>query len=327
MKKYCLIIKRIILAGITVFVAANLFCLFYYNLPARTSNESGTTDYKWNAGSFFCRATEGLGYGRINDDGFNNTQDIADLEKIDILLMGSSHLEGFNIPQKNIISEVMNQHSELISYNIGISGHSLMTCFDNLEAALATYQPQKYLIFETMAASFYSGQINDFLQGTRQKESAFDSTLVNLAQRIPVLRLLSTQLNNLNKKESATGGSAGPVSDETLLNQALSKVAESCERYDVQLIIFYHPLLTVTDAGVIENTNAEDKALFAKLCEANGILFVDMADPFIKHYELTKELPHGFMNTSIGAGHLNKTGHRLIAEELLAVIEREEAAK
>lgn len=327
MKKYCLILKRLILAGIIVFVAANLFCLFYYNLPARTVNKSGTTDYKWNAGAYFCRATEGLGYGHINDDGFNNVQNLKDLEKIDILLMGSSHLEGFNVPQKAIISEVMNQHSELVSYNIGISGHNLMTCFDNLDAALAVYKPQKYLIFETMTVSFYSGQINDFLQGTRQKESAFDSTLVNLAQRIPVLRLLSTQLNNLNKNEAAAGGSADPISDEALLNEALSNVKASCEQYGVQPIIFYHPLLTVTDAGIIENTNAEDKALFARLCAKNGILFVDMTATFIEHYELTRELPHGFMNTSIGSGHLNKTGHRLIAEELLAVIEREEATK
>lgn len=327
MKKFWLIIKNTIVAGVIVFIFANVFCLLYYNLPARTFNDTGATDYKWSAGSLFCRATEGFGYGRINDDGFNNSQNLKDIENIDILMMGSSHLEGFNVPQEAIISEVMNRQSDLLTYNIGISGHNLMTCFDNLDESLAFYRPQKYLIFETMSTSFYDGQVSAFLEGIRQRESAFSSSLVDIAQRIPVLRLLSAQLNNLQKNEVITEASSGPISNETLLNEALKKVAESCDNYGVKAIIFYHPLLTVTDAGVIENTNMEDKALFATLCKENGILFVDMATTFIEHYNSTKELPHGFMNTSIGAGHLNKTGHRLIALELLTAINNEEVSK
>ena len=32
-------------------------------------------------------------------------------------------------------------------------------------------------------------------------------------------------------------------------------------------------------------------------------------------------LPHGFINSSIGNGHLNKYGHKMLAEELYKIIE------
>lgn len=43
-------------------------------------------------------------YGKVNNDGFNNVFDYDKNLDIDILLMGSSHLEGFNTAQ-NIISQ------------------------------------------------------------------------------------------------------------------------------------------------------------------------------------------------------------------------------
>ena len=42
----------------------------------------------------------------------------------------------------------------------------------------------------------------------------------------------------------------------------------------------------------------------------------------IREYEKERKLPHGFMNTSPGTGHLNRTGHKLIAARLAAVLEQ-----
>lgn len=45
-----------------------------------------------------------------------------------------------------------------------------------------------------------------------------------------------------------------------------------------------------------------------------------MGDAFLKEYEASYEVPYGFSNTSPGTGHLNRTGHRLVAEELYKMI-------
>ena len=38
---------------------------------------------------------------------------------------------------------------------------------------------------------------------------------------------------------------------------------------------------------------------------------------FLQNFEKTKTLPYGFANTTPATGHLNATGHRLIAEALI----------
>ena len=45
-----------------------------------------------------------------------------------------------------------------------------------------------------------------------------------------------------------------------------------------------------------------------------------MTDIFINEYNESSTLPHGFINTSVGTGHLNKDGHRMIAEALARAI-------
>jgi len=42
----------------------------------------------------------------------------------------------------------------------------------------------------------------------------------------------------------------------------------------------------------------------------------------MREYEEKNVLPYGFWNTLPNAGHLNKDGHRMVAEELGKVIDR-----
>lgn len=64
---------------------------------------------------------------------------------------------------------------------------------------------------------------------------------------------------------------------------------------------------------------------FASTCEDLGIVFVDMTDSFKDLYATEHQLAHGFINTAVGSGHLNKYGHRVIAEKLAEVIQGLEA--
>ena len=113
-------------------------------------------------------------------------------------------------------------------------------------------------------------------------------------------------------------------SDEPPLGQLLARIAETARKHDVQVIVLYHPPtlfyeaegswhLAIDDApGAAEN--------FRTLCEAHGLQVVDMSERFLTEYEIRHVLPHGFTNTAVGAGHLNKEGHAMIADELLRFI-------
>lgn len=65
--------------------------------------------------------------------------------------------------------------------------------------------------------------------------------------------------------------------------------------------------------------------LFHKICNKNGIIFIDETNAFEKLYTEKHILAHGFVNTSVGSGHLNKYGHQVIADSLEHIIRESEA--
>jgi hypothetical protein len=61
---------------------------------------------------------------------------------------------------------------------------------------------------------------------------------------------------------------------------------------------------------------------FAASCRDAGIDFINLHETFVRHYTATGEFPRGFPNSRPGDGHLNVTGHRLIAEALFDYLEK-----
>ncbi|MDD6214755.1 MAG: hypothetical protein PUB42_06205 [Firmicutes bacterium] len=97
------------------------------------------------------RATEGYSWVRTDGNGFNNAEIIDD---INILVMGSSQMEGFNVQKdKNTVyrlNERLKQGNiNIQAYNIGISGHSIDCCINNIENVVKEFSPTDYVIIET----------------------------------------------------------------------------------------------------------------------------------------------------------------------------------
>ena len=317
------IIRNIIIAAIISFVVLNGFSFVYYNSPPRVDDDSGSVDYKWPANSFYSRGTEGIAWGKVNNDGFNNLIDYDDGLDIDILLMGSSHLEGFNTAQKSNIANILNENTNYLTYNIGISEHTLLNCVSDLESAIKKYKPNKYVVIETMNVSFYEDEITNCLNG-KGKLSSFSSPLVDFLQNFKYLKLLFTQYNNTKGHNSGLKNS-GSVNNSELLIELFKKAKDVCDKYNIELIVLYHPTLSFDNDG---NVNAvyiqEDMDIFKNACVENNIYFINMEDTFINEYKTNKVFPHGFNNTVPGSGHLNKYGHEMIAIEIKKFVEDRE---
>lgn len=105
------------------------------------------------------------------------------------------------------------------------------------------------------------------------------------------------------------------------MNLFLNIVEQSAKEQGVQAIIFYDPPQEFLEDGSLDYFHTdEDIALFSEACAANNIIFLDMTSDFKKMYEEERILAHGFSNTGVGIGHLNKYGHKVIAEKLVEVI-------
>ena len=118
---------------------------------------------------------------------------------------------------------------------------------------------------------------------------------------------------------------SGSVNNSELLIELFKKAKDVCDKYNIELIVLYHPTLSVDNDG---NVNAvyiqEDMDIFKNACEENDIHFINMEDTFINEYKTNKVLPHGFNNTVPGTGHLNKYGHEMIAMEIKKFVEDRE---
>ncbi len=328
MKQFIKWLVKAFAAGCIAFAALSLFAFFYYNVPVHYDNPSGATEYVWECHKFYSKGTEGFALGRTNNEGFNNLLDRHKGDSIDILLMGSSHMEGFNVAQDENAAAVINRlfDGEKYCYNIGTAGHSLMYCIKNLPDALAEYEPEGYVVLETFSIDFSRQELKELAEGTLADIPSRSGGFIGLMQKIPYIRLFYTQ--HFKGGDNAFGDieSSEPAGEESFdyaaaLSPVLDIVADSCEAWGVKPVIVYNMSLFIDpDEGVHVQTDMDKLEIFSSVCEEKGISFVCMKDTFLAEFQRSARLPYGFSNTSPGGGHMNALGHELFAEEVVRTI-------
>lgn len=314
-------------------IILSLLCPFYYNYPMRRTNDDGSTDYKAMANTYYSDGLEGFGWGKTNSDGFMNLFDYDDDTKIDVLIMGSSHMEALQV---NMSRSTASQLDTLLEnetvYNIGVASHTFLVCANNLRAALTKYHPTKYVVIVTNAVSFSDDAIalaineeTPEMLGSQEWKG-----IVKLFRKSTYIRLLYNQLqsymgmrrNDIEEaKKLETLDKSNTTGKLNLLDELLRKMSAMAEEYNTKLMIVYHPGISVSSDGTM-NLNVDQNAVarFKISCDANKILFLDMSDRFKEEYESAYILPYGFSNTPVGSGHLNRYGHAMMADELYRLI-------
>ncbi|MBE6620190.1 MAG: hypothetical protein E7625_02345 [Ruminococcaceae bacterium] len=331
MKKLFSWLLKAFAAGLLAFVVLTLFCTLYYNVPVHYSNTDGSTDYSWEKNKFYSRGTEGFACGRTNNEGYLNTYDYLDGMDIDVLIMGSSHIEAYNVsPSESTSCRLDALLEDETIYNIGMSGHNFLVCSNNLEHALKKYKPRQYVIIETSILLFDENAVENAAEGTMDELPSYSGGIIGMLQKNQFLRLLYSQFSNWKpepKHDNATN--LQPLQLTNTHKQSylklLNKLSQTAADYGVQLIVLYHSNIQIdSKTGKALKDSSEFTNFFAAYCETTGITFVDMSERFKAEYDEKHILPHGFANTSIGTGHLNKHGHRMIAEELFEIIGSED---
>jgi hypothetical protein len=329
-------VVKFILAGITAFVFLNVFCLVYYNVPGHVSTEKGATDYVYPAFARYSQAVEGFGYGKMNNEGYNNKDDYRS-QKIDILLMGSSHIEGMNVAQRETTASALNALLKArYTYNIGFSTHDFLRNLNNLKDAVDYYKPQGYVVLEIQNIIFSVQELESVIYSQMKRLPSFDRGVLSYLQRMPYLRLGYRQIKFLSglhvvdmldffKKDNSKAEKDTNIINwekmEILLDSLMARTREICIDNEIDFIMVYHPHLAIQKDGSVSAAYLNEYLTKIRdACHNNGIYFIDMTDVFIEEYNNNHILPHGFSNTAVGEGHLNKNGHRLIASELVRQI-------
>lgn len=319
-------ILKAMVAGIMTIGILSAFTMVYSHSGVHVGNETGATDYKWEPNQFKSSMEEGFAWLRMNGDGFNNSFCLSTTECMDILLMGSSHMEAVNVPDDKNVGYILNQMlPDKTTYNIGMSGHTIYHCARNLKDAVTHYNPRGFVIIETDKVSLDKDMMQRVLDNELPVIKSHDKGMMYMIQKyIPCIQPFYRELGNwisAGKRVYASSNSKECTdTDEygSMLNSFIGSIKNSAQGRKV--IIVFHPKTELAENGRLKEEELRSVEEFRSACAKNGVVFVDMYDDFSREYESSHELAHGFANSAVGAGHMNETGHRLMAERLTMVV-------
>ena len=324
----------------TSFVILTLLFAFYGFIPVHIDNPLRNTDYVWPSNAHWMKMTEGISWGRLDANGFNN---MTIIENPDVLLVGSSHMEAMNIMQDRTIASLLNQklNGHFNVYNLGISGHNFFKTCQYLPQNIALYKPKglKAIIIETSTVDVKQKDVDAIISHSIKKTPSHAHGLVGKLQKNPFLRTLYFQsehglskivsppqiYNYLKKQKTKQQNANQQKTIMTVDDSAYSRLfswLESLEKENhIKLIIFYHPFEILKQDDTISFNNSEDTLnTFKKAASEHNVTVIDMTKSFERMFYEEHHVPHGFVTGKLGVGHLNAYGHSAVAKELVKVI-------
>ena len=330
---------KAVTAGILSLAILSAFDLIYSFSGIHIANSSGATDYTWQPGQPKSNMTEGFSWLLMDENGFRNNK-VPSESSVNILMMGSSHMEALNVSKEEDCTSLLSEAlPEMSVYNIGMSGHTLYRCIDNAEAACGVYSPSDFLILETDTVALSEEEMSLVLSGNAAAIPSYDSGLLFYLQKIPAIKWIYKQCTDwisLSEKETAspldsledsfpeetTATTVLSSEYQDTLSSFLGKLQEAAGKTGCQAVIFYHPPASAAPSGeFLFSTDPVYLKAFADACAMHDILFLDMTEDFASLYQEQRLFAHGFSNTAVGSGHLNRYGHELIARRLFEIIQ------
>lgn len=318
---------RLTLSSAISLTVLSIFVYFYKYTSTRVITPDAPTDFTWTPNQALNTMEEGFAWLKMDDNGYNNSHEKATGTQVDILLMGSSHILGTEVSATENMGYVLNDLLPFRTYNIGMTGHFLSSCLNNLKYAVKTFNPNRYVIIQTDSVSPTIEEMEQILSGTYSEVESDSSKLVKLLQTyIPASKKLMIQVeawreaDNRKKKKDIENHITSNY--ESILSKYLASASRWLGNNSPKLIILYTaPTKLDDDGNIIRYDN--DAAVFSKACENNGIIFVDMTDDYCEKFKNDDILVHGFTNTEVGSGHLNSDGHLITAQRLAQVIKED----
>ncbi len=308
--------------------------MFYRGLPLNIIDPDRVTDYRYTPNYVYSYFYEGFSIGKMNNEGYNNTFDFTRGMSLDVLLMGPSHMEAFQVMPEENTANLLSNLSHQTVYNVGVSGHSLQTCASHFEAAVKKYSPSRYVVMGIANIRLSDEVLTSVLEHNVpnvDKNFGQRSALRLFLRENPYLRFVwgkvhDTLKNNFLRKTELPASFS--QNNPELLAKVLAQMSDtlSQSKSGAKLIIAYHPPVSLNLDGSLKiESDPEVSRQFSELCAQNGIYFLDMSERFLSEYAKDYTLPYGFINTSVASGHLNKYGHRMFAEEIYKLMQRIEA--
>lgn len=331
------------------FVIANFLVSFYFFEPGWFNRQGGATGMIYEPGGKIVRADEGYTVTHVDENGYiNESSELS--ENGYVLILGNSQSNGNNVMPEDKYVQVLNrmlktdrQDEGVCAYNISVGGTDFCDIVKGFDAAIREFPQSEAVVIQIQTTDFNVGKLQDCIVQRAFSEEERGSYLkehITLKQKVlnsikdyfPLwiyLWEIKSQKIDLDF-ESAFWyheGNAHLVADTGQSMDEYEKVLDGVLKflrsdYNGKVIIVNVPIISLGSNGAIVYDKSETESVFENLCEKNGVVYCNMISRYQSEYARNCKLPYGFCNTSIGTGHLNEDGHRMVAEELYNVLKR-----
>ncbi len=318
-------------AAFLVFALGNVVCSLVYRPQMALSRALGPSNSLMIPGSCGVYSTEGFGVQSTDRYGYSN----LDLPRAETyyLVSGTSHTLARQVKQGERYSDLVNTWmggDELHLYNISASFFTFPSQLSRLEAMEASFPDATGLIMETNSLNLTCSEMKEIFDqqpgGADDPYEVFEALDGNVQWKLrlkyglPLLAEWMMQGETFTRgHQTGTGEQEEIIEDQEYRDCMDAMLGELSEYFDGNIIIIYHSFnMLAAGASTERNEKAE---LFDELCQAHGIIFLNMETVFAEAYEKDHVVPYGFWNTSMGDGHLNAHGHRMIAEAIFQALE------
>ena len=344
MKRFIRYMGKCCIAAVISLAILSLLAAVYFTPPIAIPQPDGTTNYKYVPNATWSYMLEGFGYGKTDSTGYNNAY-YDDCSDPDIVFAGSSHFEALQVPEDAncvyVLNEMLdNDDSATNDYkclNIGVSGHFFETTASNYPYIAAKYSGAKYMVIELFNAKYSSETLDQIIADQFHAPMEEKGILHTTLQRIPFIRLMYKKINETSSGQSDFAGSDGAsdsavdsasVMDEYIekMNVILDEIADVSAEHDIVPIIVMHERFWLdSNCEIVMETDETYKNAFKECCKTNNITVIDVSSAMVKEYKEHSAFSYGFSNSAPGEGHLNETGHRILAQAVYQCIKEIEA--
>ncbi len=323
-------------AFLIAFVMINFLCFIYYKPSAWITRKDCVTDGVRRPYSITVMGTEGYGITKLDANGFTNDNKPL-IEDGYVLVMGASHTQGKEVGNGKRYTDILNDYiigkesKELAVYNVASDANYLPSLIKRFAAGIEEFPNASTVILEIGSTNCEEALLQDSLIQVHYNENETAEALFSNCdmftkikkygkEYVPIYSLIQKNMRTLNEEEKVITDVRYDTEEYSeLMNCAMELIRSE---YDGNIFFVYHPKVAICENGTLICNRDETAQTFQEICEEHNMFFVDTGKAFIEHYAETYEVPYGFTNTTMGTGHLNETGHKILANVIYEELRR-----
>lgn len=321
-------------------VVVSAVAFFYYRPVGWLERDKNATSAVWEPNTVLINFMEGGGITRIDSRGYTNPWD-RELDDELILCIGASYVQSKEVMESekytSLLNEMLVSDDKLKVYNLSRDAYMYPEIAAGFSAAIQEFPQTTVAVIDVSNTDYSLEALEDALnQREYSEEQTGDKLYTQLSMKekikikmkdyFPIMSVLKYQISQRQGRSVVKAESMGETEKvpEVQYAEALDATMKQMrEAFSGKIIILYHPSISLSKDGSMRLNDTEYYSVFEEVCQQNGIVFQDVGEAFLQAYEERKEVPYGFNNTTMGEGHLNQNGHKIIAQQLYSLITKE----